>query len=314
MSHPPAALDAIRVQPLTSSIGAEISGLALDRAPDSGTASQLVTLLNRWRVLFFRNQPIDDGQFLAFGRSFGTLTPAHPIAPAMAGHPEIWERRFQLKAESTAMNPNPAMRPQRDVEGWHIDISFMVNPNRYSILRAVSMPACGGDTLWSNLAQAYAGLSPPIRALVDGLTAVHRTGDYDGSGGCTAEERKRRPASFAAEHPLVRIHPGTGERILFFNPGVVTHIVGLKERESRALIDLLSGEISRSEYSVRFRWSADSLAIWDNQATAHAGPIDCNFTDSDRVVRRITVSGNPPVGATGFRSRSLMGEPFGIAE
>jgi taurine dioxygenase len=296
---------------VTPVIGAEISGIDLSRPPTSDTSAQIIEALHRWRVLFFRSQPLTDEQFLAFGRSLGPLTPAHPIAAGTPEHPEIWERAAsEYKDRHVHDRSVPVVRPPRDYQGWHIDITFMANPNRYSILRGVKIPAYGGDTLWSNLALAYQGLSAPVRALVDGLTAVHRTSSYDSEG--QRKDGRKKPGPFAAQHPLVRIHPGTGEKILFFNPGTVSHIVGLKERESQALIDLLAGEVTRPEYTVRFRWSPDALVIWDNQATAHAGPIDYAHFDLPRVVRRITVAGDLPEGPDGFRSRPLEGELFGV--
>jgi taurine dioxygenase len=108
------------------------------------------------------------------------------------------------------------------------------------------------------------------------------------------------------------VHPETGEKVLFFNPGVITHIVGLKERESQALIELLFGEVTRPEYAVRFRWAPKSLVVWDNQAVAHAGPIDYAHFDLPRVVRRITVAGELPKGVDGFVSRALEGELFNV--
>jgi taurine dioxygenase len=247
--------------------------------------------------------------FLAFGRAFGPLTPAHPISAGLPDHPEIWERSAaQYRERHSHDRSVPVSRPPRDYQGWHIDITFMANPNRYSILRGVQIPPYGGDTLWSNLALAYDGLSAPIRSLIDGLTAVHRTSAYESGPASGAP----RPGPFAAQHPLVRLHPGTGEKVLFFNPGTISHIVGLKERESQALIDLLASEVTRPDYTVRFRWSPDALVMWDNQATAHAGPIDYAHIDQPRIVRRITVAGDYPVGPTGFRSRQLEGEPFGV--
>ena len=299
----------IDIRPVTPVIGAEISGLDLSQPPNPKITEQIIEALHRWRVLFFRSQPLTDAQFLAFGRSLGPLTPAHPIAAGLSEHPEIWERAAAEYRERHVHDRSvPVARPPRDYQGWHIDITFMANPNRYSILRGVQIPAYGGDTLWSNLALAYQGLSAPIKALVDGLTAVHRTSAYDSEG----KDGKKKPGPFAAQHPLVRIHPGTGEKILFFKPGTISHIVGLKERESQALIELLAGEITRPEYTVRFRWSPDALVIWDNQATAHAGPIDYAHFDQPRVVRRITVAGDLTTGPDGFRSRPLEGELFGV--
>jgi len=288
------------IRPLTPVIGAEVDGLDLRQPLAPETIAQLKRALHKWKVLFFRGQDISDEQQLAFGRQFGPLTPAHPIAQGLAHHPEIWERKAaEYKERYRGDLKVPNARPPRDYKGWHIDITFMANPNKYSILRGVEIPAYGGDTLWSNLALAYEGLSPQIRQLVDGLQAVHRTGSYDSAG---------KGASFAALHPLVRVHPDTGEKVLFVNPGTTSHIVGLKERESQALLDLLFEEVSRPEYTVRFRWSPHAIAMWDNQATAHAGPIDYAHFDLPRVVRRITVAGELAVGPDGFRSQPLEGE------
>jgi alpha-ketoglutarate-dependent taurine dioxygenase len=309
-ARPQSALD---IRPHTPVIGAEISGIDLSREVDADVILQIAQALHRWRVLFFRSQPLSDAQFLALGRAFGPLTPAHPISPGLPEHPEIWERAASdYRTRHVHDRAIPVARPPRDYQGWHIDITFMANPNRYSLLRGIQIPAYGGDTLWSNLALAYKGLSQPIKTLVDGLTAVHRTSAYDTADARAATSGRAHKGPFAALHPLVRIHPATGEKILFFNPGVISHIVGLKERESQALIDLLAGEITRPEYTVRFRWSPDALVIWDNQATAHAGPIDYAHFDQPRVVRRITVAGDLPVGPDGFRSRVLEGGLFGV--
>ncbi len=155
---------------------------------------------------------------------------------------------------------------------------------------------------------AYDGLSPAIQDLVDGLQAVHGVTSYDTRGAGDGP----RKGPFVALHPLVRVHPDTGEKALFVNPGVTTHIVGLRERESQVLLDLLFDEVTRPEYQVRFHWTPNAIALWDNQATAHAGPIDYAHFDAPRIVRRITVAGELPVGPDGFQSRALEGELFGV--
>jgi alpha-ketoglutarate-dependent sulfate ester dioxygenase len=301
----PASLD---LRPATPLIGAEIAGIDLSRQLDPAAVASIRQALLAWKVLFFRDQKLTDEQFLAFGRAFGPLTPAHPIARGMAAHPEIWERTAgEYKTRHRPDLDIPAARPPRDYKGWHIDITFMANPNRYSILRGVEIPPYGGDTIWSNMEAVYNGLSLKIRALIDDLQAVHRTGDSDyGGGRATLGEAGR----FAALHPVVRVHPETGKKTLFVNPGTTSHIVGLRERESQAVLDLLFDEISRPEYTVRFRWSPHALVIWDNQATAHAGPIDYAHFDLPRIVRRITVAGDLPQGPDGFCSRPLEGELF----
>jgi taurine dioxygenase len=297
------------IRPATPLIGAEITGIDLRRPLGPATSEAIRQALLQWKVLFFRDQEITDDQFLAFGRVFGPLTPAHPIAQGLPEHPEIWERAASEYKTRHGHDPQVASaRPPRDYKGWHIDITFVANPNRYSILRGIEIPAYGGDTLWSNMEAVYDGLSPKIQALIDGLQAVHRTSNYDFGGGRPTSDKI---GQFAALHPVVRVHPETGRKTLFINPGTTSHIVGLRERESQALLDLLADEISRPEYTVRFRWTPHALVIWDNQATAHAGPIDYAHFDLPRIVRRITVAGDLPQGPDGFRSRPLEGALFG---
>lgn len=304
----------IVIEPVTPTIGAEISEVDLRRPLDPSTVAEIEAALSQWRVVFFRDQDITNDELKAVGRAFGPLTPAHPIAEGLsAEHPEIWERsveEYRDRRKSRDSRP-PGAQPPRDYKGWHIDITFVANPNRYSILHGVEIPPYGGDTLFANLAAAYEGLSPKIKTLVDGLQAVHQTSSYD-AGDRKPRSDGRSTGPFVSLHPLVRIHPRTGERVLFFNPGTVTHFVGLKERESQYLQDLLFHEVTRPEYSVRFRWAPKSLVIWDNEAVAHAGPIDYGQFDLPRVVRRITVAGDLPVGPDGFQSRSLEGELFSV--
>jgi alpha-ketoglutarate-dependent taurine dioxygenase len=303
----------IGVAPATSIIGAEISGVDLRAPLDVETLEEIRAAIRDWRVIFFRDQDIDNDQLKAFGRQFGPLTPAHPISEGMDDHPEIWERaidEYRTRRIDTETRP-VGRRPPRDYKGWHIDITFVANPNRFSILQGVDIPPYGGDTLFTNLVAAYEGLSPKIRALVDDLKAVHQTSNYDGAGRAPRKDG-HATGPFVSLHPLVRLHPETRERVLFFNAGTITHIAGLKEREGEALIELLYHEITRPEYGVRFRWTPKSLVLWDNAAVSHAGPIDYAHFDLPRVVRRLTVAGELPEGPDGFRSEALEGELFNV--
>jgi len=303
----------IGLTPVTPTIGAEIGGIDLREPLTAEVAADIRKALHDWRVIFFRDQHINNDQLKSFGRAFGPLTPAHPIADGLEDHPEIWERsveEYRARRNRTVALP-PSREPPREYKGWHIDITFVANPNRYSILYGVEIPAFGGDTLFTNLAAAYQGLSQPIRTLVDSLQVVHRTSAYDNADRAPRRDG-RSPGPFASLHPLVRVHPETGEKILFLNPGTISHVVGLKEPESRALLDLLYDEITRPEYQVRLRWRPQTIAVWDNQAVAHAGPIDYSHFDLPRAVRRITVAGDLPEGPDGFRSRPLEGELFNV--
>lgn len=305
--------DHIAVTPVTPTIGAEIGGVDLRQPIGPEVAADIQKALHDWRVVFFRDQHIDNDQLKAFGRAFGPLTPAHPISEGLDDHPEIWERSVEeYRARRNRDDARPPERePPRDYQGFHIDITFVANPNRYSILHGVEIPPYGGDTVFTNLIEAYRGLSPAVQQFLDGLQAVHRTSAYD-LGERKSRKDGRSTGPFVSLHPLIRVHPETGEKLVFFNPGTVSHIVGLKERESRALLDLLFHEVTRPEYQVRFQWRPKSLVVWDNQAVAHAGPIDYAHFDLPRAVRRITVAGELPVGPDGFRSRPIEGELFNV--
>jgi taurine dioxygenase len=303
----------ITIEPATPVIGAEISGVDLSRPLDPETLDEIHRAILRWRVVFFRDQDLTNDQLKAFGRQFGPLTPAHPISEGLDDHPEIWERKIEeyRSRRAEADSAAPSARLPRDYKGWHIDITFMANPNRYSILYGVEIPPYGGDTLFTSLIAAYEGLSAPIRTLIDDLQAVHQTSNYD-RGDRKPRKDGRATGPFVALHPLVRVHPETGEKLVFFNGGTTTHIPGLKEPESQAILDLLYGEITRPEYQVRFRWQPKSLVVWDNQAVSHAGPIDYAQFSLGRTVRRITVAGELPEGPGGLRSRPLEGELFNV--
>ena len=164
----------LTVEPVTPTIGAEISGVDLSKGIDGETAAEIQKALHEWRVVFFRDQDLSNDQLKAFGRAFGPLTPAHPIADGLEDHPEIWERSVtEYRVRRTANDTLPPGRqPPRDYKGWHIDITFVANPNRYSILYGVEIPPYGGDTIFANLIEAYQGLSRPIRDLIDNLQAV----------------------------------------------------------------------------------------------------------------------------------------------
>jgi taurine dioxygenase len=291
------------IRPITPLIGAEIYGVDLTKPLDEATIAGIEQAILDWKVIAFRDQFVSDEDQLRFGRYFGPLTPAHPNSPGIPGHPEIWQRH----AEDYTPNHRPdlsvpSIKPPQDYKQWHIDISFVANPNKYTILRGERVPEYGGDTLWSNLEAAYEALSPEIRDGIDNLKAVHGGGAYDGES----------PRRQVALHPVVRVHPVTGKKSLFVSPGNTSHIVGLNERENNALLGLLKNEVIRDEYQVRLKWAPGTIAIWDNQNTAHAGPIDYAHFHAPRVVRRITVAGDLPEGPDGFRSRPLAGELFGV--
>jgi taurine dioxygenase len=303
---------ALSVRPVAGHIGADISGVDLSAPLDEQTVAGLTDALHRYKVIFFRGQDLDHAAQIRFGRHFGELTYAHPHDDAPPeGHPEI----FTVDPERYAKRYGGeyTVRTRRKysyVAGWHTDVTAAVNPPAASILRAEVVPEVGGDTTWTNLVAAYQGLSAPVRAFVDTLRAEHRYGGGDKPAGGSAYSRRVNDNLLVAIHPVVRVHPVTGERALFVNPGFTSHIVDVEPRESRAILDLLYAELTRPEYTVRFRWEPGHVAFWDNRATAHLAPADLDHLDVRRTLHRVTVIGDRPVGPDGRESELIAGRPF----
>ena len=300
------------VEPVTPVIGAELSGVDLSRPLDAETLEEVKAAIRQWRVVFFRDQDLSNDELIAWApvqfRPRRTRSPRGSTTIRRSGS---GRSTSTAPAGRSARHVPLGRQAPRDYKGWHIDITFVANPNRFSILYGTTIPPYGGDTIFSNLVAAYEGLSPKIKALVDDLKAVHQTSSYD-EGERKPRKDGRGTGPFVSLHPLVRIHPETGERVLFFNAGTVTHIAGLKERENHFLLELLFHEITRPEYQARFRWRPNSLVVWDNAAVSHAGPIDYAQFSLGRTVRRITVAGDLPEGPDGFRSQALEGELFNV--
>jgi taurine dioxygenase len=301
----------LSVRPVAGHIGADVSGVDLSGPIDAGTAERITDALHRHKVLFFRGQELDHAAQIRFGRVFGELTYAHPHDDAPPeGHPEIFTIDPDRYKQRYGDDHNRRRRTYSYVAGWHTDVTAAVNPPAVSVLRAEVVPDVGGDTTWTNLAAAYAGLSEPVRRFVDGLRAEHRYGGGEAPKGDSAYARRVNDNLLVSIHPAVRVHPVTGERALFVNPGFTSHIVDVEPRESRAILDLLYAEITRPEYTVRFRWERGSVAVWDNRATAHLAPGDLDHLDVRRTLHRVTAIGDRPVGPDGFESRVVAGRPF----
>lgn len=183
---------------------------------------------------------------------------------------------------------------------WHTDDTFIEHPPLGSILRAVELPPYGGDTSWVDAQLAYESLSQPVRGLVDQLTAVHdgnrEFGHYLKRHGGNVWAGRPVTELVPVEHPVVRVHPETGRRGLFVNPGFTDHVVGVSDAESRAILDLLYAHLTKPEHTVRHRWQLGDLALWDNRSTLHYANRD--YT-AQRVMHRITVAGDRPFGPRG---------------
>lgn len=292
-------------------IGAEIDGVDLAEPLDEQTVAAIRAALLEHKVVFFRAQRLDHGSQIAFARQFGELTHAHPHEDAP---PEQFPEILTIDPDRYAQKYGEDFREEYRkrqysyFSGWHTDVTAAVNPPAASILRAEAVPEFGGDTQWTNLVAAYDGLSAPLQRLADSLRAVHR---FRIPTGADSKIAQRVNANLLiAEHPVVRVHPETGERALFVNPGFTDHIVGLTSVESRRVLELFYEHLTRPEYTVRFRWHAGDVAFWDNRATAHLAPSDLDHLNVQRTLHRVTLIGDRPVGVDGRESELIAGKPF----
>jgi taurine dioxygenase len=287
----------VEVAPLAQHIGAEIRGVDLASDLDDETIGSIRDALLRWKVVFFRDQQLDRDGHVAFGARFGEVTTAHPTLPArFPDRPEI----LVLEAEPHSDDPGDSILEHR----WHSDVTYVEAPPMGSILRAVQVPPYGADTEWTNLAAAYASLSEPLRSMIDGLHAVHHNVLHLVRGNPTPLMRAFEATRLLALHPVVTVHPETGERILFVNPDYTSHIVEMSRRESAHLLACLNEHLANREFTVRFHWEPGTVAFWDNRSTAHLAPADVP-PGFHRTMERITLAGTRPIGVDGFVSCAL---------
>ena len=272
----------LSVSPLTPVIGAEIGNIDLSQSLDTRTRQALRELLLEWKVLFFRDQDITTEQHLAFARAFGDLE-VHPFAPHKPSYPEVL-----------------AITHDRDNKGkentWHSDVTWRVEPSLGSVLRALEVPAVGGDTLFADMYAAYEGLSDAVKEKIEGRKALHDFAHFrDGmrKRGLSEEQivafNRKYPS---VEHPVVRTHPETRRKALYVNAAFTQYIVGMDREESDALLKHLYAQAAIPEYQCRFRWQKNSIAFWDNRASQHYAVSD--YWPALRRMERVTIIGDRP--------------------
>jgi alpha-ketoglutarate-dependent taurine dioxygenase len=274
----------LQIHPIGGRIGAEIQGVRLSGDLQPATLQAIRQALLRYKVIFFRNQThLDEAEQEAFGRLFGDLVP-HPTVPSLKGTENV------LDIDGS--------RGER-ASSWHTDVTFVADYPKISILRGVVVPEAGGDTLWANTAAAYAHLPEALREFAEKLWVLHsNVYDYVGNRQIVSAEAQKRynevftSTKYETEHPLVHVHPETGERALILGH-FAQKVVGYGSTDSAHLLALFQEHIIRPENTVRWRWSAGDVAIWDNRATQHRAIDD--YGDAPRVVRRVTIAGEPPV-------------------
>ncbi|MET0313172.1 MAG: TauD/TfdA family dioxygenase [Hansschlegelia sp.] len=283
----------LAIRPVAGRIGAEISGVRLSGDLPEATVAAIRAALVRHKVIFFRDQThLDDQGQEAFGRRFGGLVP-HPTVPSRENTQGVLELDG-AKGERAS--------------SWHTDVTFAQAYPAISILRSEVAAETGGDTLWANAAAAYDELPEPLKELADKLWALHsNVYDYVGDKNPThrAKEGLKRYAevftsqTYETEHPLVHVHPESGERSLILGH-FIQKLIGFGTSDGRRLLEIFHDHATRPENTVRWRWSAGDVAIWDNRATLHRAIDD--YGDQPRIVRRVTVAGVPPVSVDGRRS------------
>lgn len=290
------------VKPIGGRVGAVIENVRLSGGLPDAIVARLEELLRQHKVLFFRNQQhLDDAAQEAFGARFGSPF-AHPTQGSLKGTASVLDLDTRRSGEPEAGQAGGARADQ-----WHTDITFLEAYPRISILRNVVAPDSGGDTVFSNTVAAYDTLPEPLKALADRLWAVHSNA-YDYASvrpHATGEERRQFEKQFTStvyetEHPVVRVLP-SGERTLLLG-NFVQRFVGISRADFQKLFALLQDHVQALENTVRWRWQAGDVAIWDNTATQHYAVND--YGDQHRVVRRVTIAGDVPVSTDGRRSRS----------
>lgn len=275
--HAPAGYAHIRVRPVNPYIGAEISGVDLaDTSPEQ--IAEIKTALLERKVLFFRDQGhLTARRHRDFAAHWGELE-VHPLLDR-GEIPEVVH--FDRGQE------NPGTE-----NIWHVDVSWQSHPPLGSVLRALSVPEVGGDTLWADMGNAYDALPKKIKERIDGLTATH---DFTPSFGLgmTPERLSEMQEQYPPQHhPVVRTHPETGRKLLFVNSLFTTEIDGVDPVEGRELLRLLLDQVKMPDFQVRLHWEPGTVAFWDNRATQHYACSD--YFPHRRVMERVTIAGGVP--------------------
>jgi taurine dioxygenase len=287
----------IEVTQVGGSIGAVVSGIRVGGLAGPAAVAELRAALLQHRVVFLRDQQhVTDVDQFEFGQLLGEVTRPHPT---LAG-----EGQVILPIDSE----------QGKANSWHTDVTFVDRIPAISVLRAVRLPAYGGTTVWANTVEAYRRLHPALQALAGGLRAVHSNlYDYAAHqariGGLDVREQQHRDEFrqlvFETEHPVVRIHPETGEPSLLLGH-FVRSFTGLASADSADLFALLQRHVTRLENTVRWNWRPGDIAIWDNRATQHYAVAD--YDDQPRLMHRVTIAGPVPIGIGGDTSVVRQGD------
>ena len=267
---------------ITPTIGAEISGVDLTQTLSQETVAWVSQQLLDYKVIFFRDQPIDTPQHLAFARQFGELE-VHPIQ-RKEGFPEV------------LVLHNDAERPPAGTAFWHSDVTWRPEPSLGSILIAKKVPEVGGDTLFANMEAAYADLDDTTRAQIERRNAIHAFEPLRQAlikRGASAEELAQYAIDYPiVTHPIVRTHPVSGRKSIYVNGLFTLGIEDMADTEAKPLLERLFATAAKPEHQCRFRWRQHSMAFWDNRSAQHYASAD--YFPNERIMERVTVQGDRP--------------------
>ncbi|GAA3676036.1 MULTISPECIES: taurine dioxygenase [Acetobacter] len=278
--------ESLEITRLSPALGAIVHDIDLSQSLPDKTIVELKDILCRDKVIFFRNQNISPIEQRNFAQKFGELH-IHPVFPTVENVPEV----IVLDTLHNDLKDNAL---------WHADVTFSETPPLGAVLAARHLPPSGGDTLWTSTAAAYNALSPEMKAHLENLTALHdftRSFPLSRFGRDNKEKQKWlnvRSENPPVEHPVIRIHPDTGERSIFVNEGFTTEICGLEPEESNALLQFIFQHIKKPEFSIRWTWQSGDIAFWDNRSTQHYAVDD--YRPHRRIMQRVTIMGDKPVG------------------
>ncbi|WP_406347771.1 TauD/TfdA family dioxygenase [Streptomyces sp. NBC_00144] len=282
----------IKSEPLTCTIGAEVFGVNLGHvARDEALFAEMKALLLERKVLFFRDQDITRAEHVALAERFGALED-HPIVGSDPQYPGL-----------VRIYKDENSQPEHYENIFHSDGSWRESPPMGAVLRCIDPPPLGGDTVWVDMVAAYADLPTHVKAQIDGLRARH---SIEAAFGAALPMQKRHELKQRypdAEHPVVRTHPETGETILFVNGGFTTHFVNYHTPNNvrhgvdfapgaNDLLNLLIRQATIPDHQVRWRWSKNSVAIWDNRSTQHYAVQD--YWPAVRRMERAGIRGDRP--------------------
>ena len=268
----------ITIDPITPTIGAQISGIDLNDDLTTETLDEIYQALLDHLVIFFRDQDLTSAAHIRFAESFGPVQGSHPIYSSVDGFEAI------TKIENSPNNPP-------DNAEWHTDMTFKATAPFAAVLHGKVLPPSGGDTLWSSLYASYEGLSTQLQQELLTYTAVHDMGSFRNTfagrdGGMTDLNDAMKNVG-SAEHPIVRHHPVTNKPLLFVNQTFTRLIVGMTQQDSDRMLQFLFDHMNRPDFQVRFRWQTNSLAVWDNRVTQHYAVAD--YMPHDRLMHRVLV-------------------------